>query len=78
VRNDGYTAKSLQATGETTWVSRVPETFDSACEIIHAVAGELAEGGEETAWRTLCVTEAGASAGWSSTAAPPGAARKRP
>ena len=29
-----YTAKSLQAMGETTWVSRVPETFGSTCAII--------------------------------------------
>ena len=49
---------------ETTWVSRVPETFGSACEIIHAVAGELAGGGEEMAWRTLCVTEAGVRQRW--------------
>jgi len=59
-----YTPKSLQALRETTWVSRVPETFGSACEIIHAVAGELAGGGEEMAWRTLCVTEAGVRQRW--------------
>jgi transposase len=59
-----YTAKSLQALGETTWVSRVPETFGAACEIIQAVAGELAGGGGEVAWRTLCVTEAGVRQRW--------------
>ena len=59
-----YTAKSLQAMGGMTWVSRVPETFDSACGVIHAVAGELADGGGEMAWRTLCVTEAGVRQRW--------------
>jgi transposase len=59
-----YTAKSLQELGATTWVSRVPETFCAAREIVQAVAGELADGGEETAWRTLCVTEAGVRQRW--------------
>jgi len=59
-----YTAKSLQALGEMTWVSRVPETFGSVCEVIQAVAGELADGGEEVAWRTLCTAEAGVRQRW--------------
>ncbi len=59
-----YTPKSLQALREMTWVSRVPETFGAACEVIQAVAGELAGGGGEMAWRTLCVTEAGVRQRW--------------
>ena len=59
-----YTAKSLRELDGTVWVSRVPETFGSACEVIHAVAGELADGGGEMAWRTLCVTEAGVRQRW--------------
>ena len=59
-----YTAKSLQELGATTWVSRVPETFCAAREIVQAVAGELADGGEETAWRTLCTVETGVRQRW--------------
>jgi len=59
-----YTEKSLRELGEMTWVSRVPETFDSAREIIHAVAGELADEGGEMAWRTLCTVEAGVRQRW--------------
>jgi transposase len=59
-----YTGKSLQALDETTWVSRVPETFGAAVEMVQAVAGDLAGGGGEMAWRTLCVTEAGIRQRW--------------
>jgi len=59
-----YTEKSLLELGGTTWVSRVPETFGAARAIVQAVAGELADGGEETAHRTLCVTEAGVPQRW--------------
>jgi transposase len=59
-----YTGKSLRELGEMTWVSRVPETFGSACEIIQAVAGELADGGEEMAWRSLCAVEVGIRQRW--------------
>ena len=44
-----------------------------------AVAGELADSGEEMAWRTLVHRgSASANAGWSSTAAPPGGGREQP
>ena len=59
-----YTGKSLRELAEMTWVSRVPESFGSACEIIQAVAGELAASGEEMAWRTLCVVEVGIRQRW--------------
>jgi transposase len=59
-----YTGKSLRELGEMTWVSRVPETFGSACEIVQAVAGDLADSGEEVAWRTLCVIEVGIRQRW--------------
>jgi transposase len=59
-----YTEKSLRELGGTVWVSRVPETFAAARAAVQAVAGELADGGEETAHRTLCVTEAGVRQRW--------------
>jgi transposase len=59
-----YTAKSLRELGGTTWISRVPETFGAVRAIVQAVAGERADGGEETAHRTLCVTEAGVRQRW--------------
>ena len=59
-----YTAKSLRELDGTVWVSRVPETFGAAREVMQAVAGDLADGGGEMAWRTLCVTEAGVRQRW--------------
>ncbi|PZN87469.1 MAG: IS1634 family transposase, partial [Candidatus Methylumidiphilus alinenensis] len=47
-----------------TWVSRVPETFGSATALTQAVAGDLAASGEEMAWRTFCVVEAGVRQRW--------------
>jgi len=58
------TGKSLRELGEMTWVSRVPETFGSAREIVPAVAGDLADGGGGMAWRTLCTVEAGIRQRW--------------
>jgi len=57
-----YTEKSLRELGGTVWVSRVPETFGAAREIVQAVAGDLADSGEETAWRA--VGEAGVRQRW--------------
>jgi len=59
-----YTEKSLRELGEMTWVSRVPETFGSACEIVQAVAGELADEGGEMAYRAVCIVEAGVPQRW--------------
>jgi len=46
------------------WVSRVPETFAAAREVVQAVAGELADSGEETAWRAVGIAEAGVRQRW--------------
>jgi len=69
------TANSLRELDGTAWAGRVPETFAAACEAIHAVAGELADGGEEMAWRSLCVAELGIRQRW--LAARRRAARRR-
>ncbi len=59
-----YTANSLRELDAMAWVSRVPETFGAAREIVQAVAGDLAESGEEVAHRSLCVVEAGIRQRW--------------
>jgi len=59
-----YTEKSLRELGGTAWVSRVPETFAAARAVVQAVAGELADSGEEVAHRSVCVTEAGVRQRW--------------
>ena len=59
-----YAKKTLAELGEMTWVSRVPETFGSATALTQAVAGDLAASGEEMAWRTFCVVEAGVRQRW--------------
>jgi transposase len=59
-----YTEKTLRELGGTVWISRVPETFGAACEVIHAVADELAAEGGETACRAVGIVQLGIRQRW--------------
>jgi len=59
-----YNEKSLRELGSTVWVSRVPETFAAAREMIHAVADDLAASQAETVHRAVGIVEAGVRQRW--------------
>ncbi|MCP4492525.1 MAG: IS1634 family transposase [Gammaproteobacteria bacterium] len=50
-----YTAKTLKELSRLLWISRVPETLTLSQDVIHAVASELMEDPEKTAFRSLGV-----------------------
>lgn len=48
-----YVAKTLKDMNDFLWISRVPETLTLACDIIHALAPDLMNNPEQTAFRSL-------------------------
>jgi transposase len=50
-----YTLETLKELNQSLWISRVPETLSLSQEIIHAVAPDLMQNSEESAFRSLGV-----------------------
>lgn len=59
-----YNEKTLQALGEFSWISRVPETLGAARTLTLAVAEELESCQEDLAYRALGTTYAGIRQRW--------------